>query len=379
MTPSSSTMVEAVPEGMVRGASEAVDALRAALRAGDVEAVQQRRWLAPRPPGERDLLSDMAAAEGIQTAVRRLSKFWQRTAVRREGVRAVSALEAEIYERLEMPGESLPIVTVVRRDAEELPWKIVCTNEARDERFVVWITVRGHAVDDVAWSRRAEAPGQLLMDDAVGVLGHPERGWLVHVHGPFVPLAWPDMLPGEGGRVLELAMALSAEGAGRPAQLRWIMQAAYAFMDELGGDMAYVPEQQRLILPDALIAAAGGTLLPRHAFRFWAGTRDVDDHVVTQGLGRLGLPEVEAPLDVLSRPELVRSTVERFGATLLASPHIPSLGTELVVGEECVVLVAGRRGPRRGTSYGRFGAFALAPTDNRMRRGSRTRMRIPTD
>src|SRR5690606_21345408 len=87
VTPSSSTMVEAVPEGMVRGASEAVDALRAALRAGDVEAVQQRRWLAPRPPGERDLLSDMAAAEGIQTAVRRLSKFWQRTAVRREGVR----------------------------------------------------------------------------------------------------------------------------------------------------------------------------------------------------------------------------------------------------------------------------------------------------
>src|SRR5690606_8870020 len=84
----------------------------------------------------------------------------------------------------EMPGESLPIVTVVRPDADGLPWKIVCTNGARDERLVLWITARGHTVADVAWSRRADAPGALLMLAEVVRRGHPERRALLQLARP---------------------------------------------------------------------------------------------------------------------------------------------------------------------------------------------------
>ncbi len=364
-----------VPPKSARGAATAVKALREALCRGDAQTAQALRWLAPRPPGERDLFSDMAAAEGLQTAVERLGRFWGGADTSLEWVRAVSDSEAEIYERLSLPGEQLPILSVVRRDHADAPWKVVCTNEAQDERFRVWVAVTTDELDDVSFSRRDRVPGDLLMDGEQGVLGHRAMPWLIHLTGPFVPTSLPDALP-VGSRVIELTVPLVPNGEARYPQLCWLLDAACHVLDQCGGEAAYLPDQHRMLLPDEMKAAASDSLLPRHRFNFWARTREVDEHVVTDGLGRMGLPELEIRLDVLNDAELSRAVVERFGAMLTATPHVPSIGTELLVGRECLTLVPGRRGPRRGTSYGRFGAFGLERWDP-SRRGSRTRIRIP--
>ncbi|MFK7987135.1 MAG: hypothetical protein AB8I08_14010 [Sandaracinaceae bacterium] len=366
---------EAVPSGVVRGAASAVQALRDSLCRGDAETAQALRWLAPRPPGERDLFSDMAAAEGLQTAVERLGRFWLGAETKLEWVRAVTEREAEIYERLGLRGEQLPIVSVVRRDDVDSPWKVVCTNEAPDERFRVWVTATAEVLDDVSFSRRDGVPGDLLMDGDNGVLGHRAMPWLIHLNGPFSPPSLPDVLPA-GSRVVELTVPLVPNGEARHAQLCWLLDAAGHVLDQCVGEAAYLPDQHRLLLPDEMRSAAVDELLPRHRFNFWARIREVDEHIVTEGLGRLGLPELELRLDVLKDATLSRTVVERFGAMLTATPHLPSLGTELLVDRECLTLVPGRRGPRRGTSYGRFGAFGLERWDP-SRRGSRTRIRIP--
>jgi hypothetical protein len=364
-------------------AVDAVRSLRDALRNADVEAAQAVRWLAPRPPGERDLLSDLAAAEGLSPAVRRLSRFWRRARVQLERVRPITPLEVEVYERLALPGESLPIVSLVRRESERARWRVVCTNEAYDERFGLWIAVTARSVNDVAWTRafteRHGARGELLMDGDGGVLGHPERGWLVHVRGPFVPPAWPAVLPGEGGRVVELGTALSPDPRDRRRQLEWMLQAARAFVEQLDGQAAYVPAHDKLILAQALAAAADGALTPQQTFRFWARLEEADGHVFTTGLRQLGLPEVEAPVDLRGSTEATARLVRWMGGMLLDTQVEPSLGTELVLGDESVLLVGGRRGPRRGRSYGRWGAVRLAGADAAFGRGSRTRMRVPDE
>lgn len=366
------------------GAAEAVQALRDAICDGHVEAVQNLRWLAPRPPGERDLFSDMAAAEGLNSAVSRLARFWRRADVRLERVRPIDGLEAEVYERLNLPGESLPIVTVVRRPSPEAPWRVVCTNEAYDERFVLWIAEHAERINDVAWTRRFTQRfahgGDLLMDGDSGVLGHPEQyDWLVNVRGPFAPRSWPETLPGEGGRVVELVAALTPDAASRHAQLMWLLESAEVFLDALDGVAAYFPVHKKLVVPQALAAAASGALTASQSLRFWSRLEENGEHVYTVGLRQVGVPEIEARLDLLETPDATRRLVRWTGASLLGNEGTPTVGTELVIGEESVLVVGGRRGPRRGRSYGRWGAIALVRSDPSLSRGSRARMRVPDD
>lgn len=356
-----------------------VVALREALVAGDVDRAQQHRWLQPRPPGERDLLSDLAAAEGIAPAVQRLSRFWKRAEVRLEQVRAIDGLEAEVYERLILPGENLPIVSLVRRDSERKPWRVVCTNETRDERFTIWVAVEADAIDDAAWTRAFAEPGELLMTDTGGVLGHPDRGWLVHVRGPHVPDAWPENLSGEGGKIVELGTALSPAPGERQAQLRWVLAAAATMLEQLQGTAAYRPAEGKLVLPPVLERVASGQMAPAQSFHFWARVFDLDGYVVTEGLHVLGLPELEAPADLRGDPASTRRLVEWLATSMTAASQMPALGTELVMGDETAILEVGRRGPRRGTSYGRWGAYRLAATSGSGKRGSRTRMRVPDE
>lgn len=362
-------------------AGEVVRALRAAMREKNVDAVQELRWLEPRPPGERDLLSDLAAAVGLETAIGQLARFWRCADVKPERIREIGSQEAEVYERLLLTGESLPIVSLLRREGPAAPWRVVCTKEAYDERFVLWVAVSDAPLDDGSWMRALAdrgGQGQLLMDGSSGVLGHPERGWLVHVRGPFVPTAWPPALPGEGGAIIELGSALSSTPEERREQLEWILEAAQVFLAELTGQAAYVPAHDRLILPQALAAAASGTLSPQQALRFWAGLEETDGRIHTGGLGQLGLPEVEASVDLLDSPDLTARLVRWMGAGLVAG-NAPTMGTELLVGEREVLVTVGPRGPKRGKSYGRWGALALVPSSVAFSRGSRTRMRVPDD
>lgn len=368
-------------ESVNHEALAAVRSLREALRSADVEAVQAVRWLAPRPPGERDLLSDLAAAEGISSAIHRLCRFWQQAEVRPERVRCITPLEVEVYERLSLPGESLPVVTLLRREAEDSPWRVVCTTEAQDERFTLWVAVVDAEVNDVEWTHAFTARhgerSELVMDGDVGVLGHPTRGWLVNVRAPFVPSSWPDALPGEGGRVLELSTGLSPDAEDRREQLGWMLQAARVFLEQLGGQAAYVPAHDKLVLAQALGAAADGLLTPEQMFRFWARLEEADGYIFTTGLRYLGVPELEAPSDLLSSVDATARLVRWLGGASLDASIAPCLGTELLLGEASVLLVGARRGPRRGRSYGRWGALALVRTEESFARSSRTRMRVP--
>ncbi|MGE0789969.1 MAG: hypothetical protein AB7S26_30120 [Sandaracinaceae bacterium] len=357
----------------------AVEGLRSALIVGDVEAAQSYRWLQPRPPGERDLLSDLAAAEGIGPAVRRLARFWRHAQVQLEAVRTIDALEAEVYERLTLPTGSLPMVSLVRRENLESEWRVVCTNEARDERFILWVSVPTRTIDDVQWSRAFNAPGALCMTDDGGVLGHPDRGWLAHVNGPFVPDAWPDNLPGEGGWLLEIAAALAPDAAERREELRWLLAAAANTIELTGGSAAYLPSEKKLLAAEAVRRASQGGLTGKQVLRFWTRTQCIDEHVSTDGMRLLGLPELEAPVSILGSAEATERLLMWLAAPMIEEGAVPPTGTELVLDGPVATLVAGRRGPRRGASYGRWGALAITLDPGAFPRGSRTRLRVPRE
>jgi hypothetical protein len=361
-----------------RAAAETVNAFRTALRSANLDAVQSFRWLAPRPPGERDLLSDLAAAEGVERAIRKLSRFWRKAAVRIERVRAVDALESEVYERVSLPGEALPIVTLLRRTTPEAPWRVVCTNEAHDERFAIWLTSESDNIDDVAWSflfgERYGGGAELIMDGETGVLGDPANGWLSHVRGPIVPRAWPDTLPGEGGRIVELKTALTPTAEDRWAQLIWILQTSAVFLAHGGGPAAYLPTHQKVVLARAIDHAASGRLTAEQTARFWARVETVDKHVVTSGMRQLALPEIEAPIEL---GDITPKLVGWLAAMLVEDGTLASHGTELALGDTSFVLGPARRGSRRGKSYGRWGAIRIARIDPSEKRPSRNRIRIP--
>jgi hypothetical protein len=380
VSPSPNARAEAAIDPSDRGAADAAQELRSALRKTDLERVQNVRWLAPRPPGERDLLSDLAAAEGIDFAIKRLARFWDRAEVRLERVRAISDLEAEVYERMSLPGESLPIVTLVRRASVEDPWRVVCTNEAHDERFAIWMASSKPAIDDVAWTRafaqRFGGGAELIMDGETGVLGDPEQGWLGHVRGPFTPRVWPAQLPGEGGTIVELTTALAPSSDDRREQLGWVLEAATIFLEHLDGPAAYFPAHDKMILPQGLESAVLAIVTPEQSLRFWARTEEIDGWYVTSGLRQLGLPEIEAPIDLTGDPKMTASLVRWFGARVVEHSTVPAPGTELVLEDRTFTVQLGRRGPRKGKSYGRWGALRIAPAEAWDRRGSRTRMRV---
>ncbi|MBX3276110.1 MAG: hypothetical protein KF729_38010 [Sandaracinaceae bacterium] len=365
-----------VPRGTA-GVIAHVEAFRAALAARDVERVQALRWLAPRPAGERDLLSDMAAAEGIAHAIDALSRFWRRAEVALERVRLVDDLEAEVYERLSLPAESLPIVTVLRRESADAPWKIVCTNEAYDERYVLWVPVAADAVDELALTSALPDGSELLMDGDAGVLAHD--AWLVHVRGPQVPPEWPADLPGQTPRVIELATALAADPTERREQLRWLLGCARALLGVVGGHALHLRRERRVLMPQAIDAILAGTATPAQAVRFWARIDRAEGFVLTDGLRLLGLPEIEAREDLLATPAATQALIAWLAERVTKAEHVAVLGTEIAVGERCLLVTGGRRGPRRGRSYGRCGALRLLDTEGTVRRGSRSRMRAPDD
>lgn len=368
-------------DGSAVGVIECVEEFRKAVVANDVDLAQSLRWLAPRPPGERDLLSDMAAATGIGPAIGQLAKFWRQAQVRTELVRGIDGHQAELYERLTLPNDSLPIVTLVRRDRTTDPWRVVCMQEASDERFVIWVAVHADEIDDVEVSLALpiDNGGQLIVDNGVGVLGHEERSWLAHVRGPFVPDRWPESLPGEGGRIVELSSGLSSDPKDRSDQLDWLLGTVRVFTETLDGAAAYMVPLKRVLMPAAIDAIVTGQASPSQALRFWANIEEGEGFVHTDGLRLLGLPEVEMRTDLFVDPALSRDLTTWLAEVYVSSRQLLALGTELVVGDESRILVAGRRGPRRGKSYGRAGAVRVAELSEFHVRGSRSRMRVPDE
>src|SRR5690606_30455407 len=184
--------------------------------------------------------------------------------------------------------------------ALDAPWRVVCTNEAHDERFTVWLgATRDQDIDDVAWTRaydeRFGGGAELLMTDATGVLGSADHGWLAAVRGPFIPLSWPRTLPGEGGALIELAAGLTPIGEQRRDQIDWLLRAAAVLLDHAGGAAAYFPAHDKLVMAGAVEAAVRGELRPDQGVRMWARIDEEDGHVDAIGLRPTGLSEVVAP------------------------------------------------------------------------------------
>jgi hypothetical protein len=377
-TPSSPDVTEAAETPEL-----AVAQMRAGLVERDADRVQAHRWLAPRPPSERDLLSDLAAAQGIGRAVRRLSRFWERANVLLERVRYVDGNEAEVYERVVLPGDTLAIVSVVRRESASAPWKVVCTNESHDDRVSLWLAVPSLTTDEHEWTQifarsyEDDAAELVIADDDSGVLGHPERGWLANVRLPFVPAEWPENLPGEGDRILEITQSLSERPDERRDQLLWLVRCSSVFAHLLSAHGAYLPLLKKLIPIPALALAAQSELDGPRRFELWARVERVQKHAVTIGLGQLGLPEVEVPDAVAG--DRSAAIAKWLGGLIAGGTFAPVPGTELVESQRTLQIVSGRRGPRVGRSYGRWGAVGVGPLDTRDRRGSRTRIRVPDD
>lgn len=367
-----------------RELSTAVDVVRAltsGLRAGNAEQVRRHRWGQPRPLGERDLLSDMAAADGLPRAVKRLSPFWRGTEIRFQGVRRISELEAEVYDVATAPrGEMLPIVSLVRRQSPGHAWQVVCVNESHHDRLTFWVTCDADVIDGRQWTEHfSDAHGagaELVMDGGEGVVGHPERGWLASLRGPFTPDPWPSSLPLGQTMVVELSLVLERHRNLRRDQLHWFARLADVTATVLRADTIFLPAHEKLVLPDMLWRAARRPLGPPETYRLWAQLEELHHHYYTTGLRILGLPEVEAPVSLLPQPERSRRLLVWLATELVGGKHPPAVGTEIRIGPTTLRVESGRRGPRVGRTYGQWGSLRIEPQGPSARRPPTQRLRF---
>lgn len=344
-------------------ALEAVHRLRLALRRGDSATVADVRAAVPRRPHERDLLTDLIDADGLEPAVRRLSRFWSHARVELELVRVVDADEVEVYERAVLPHEQLSIVSLVRREAGSRTYRVVCTLEARDERFEAWIVGRGDPLDDVAWSRsfagRFGADAELVMNGDEGVLGHPRAGFLAELSAPEECRRWPEALPGEGSPIRRLKFSLALEAERRRQQLEWALRALDVLADADGASAVYVPAHDKVLPVPGLRRATRDARSPEQRSRLWVAVRLVQGHWVTSGLSLFGLPELELEAGALGSG--ARPLLRSLAASLVRARTLP--WRDVLVEQDGMTfsVAPGRRGPRPGRSYGRWGAVRLVP------------------
>lgn len=336
-----------------------LNAFRRGMRRGDTTRVEAH-WVGPRIDGEEDLFSEAARRDGLDAAIVRVAPFWRGAHEMLESVRHVDDSEAEVYERVALRSEALSVVTLLRRDAED-SWKVVSSRRAPDDRFRIWLTCTRDALRERAWLDLVEAElGErpaLVREGSIAVLTHPMSGPLV-VRGPFVPEQWPEYVPGPAALMLELSARLPHESRARVEQLGWIVRVAHSLLETHGGSAGLLPFHRKLILPRPLRAATEGRLDSRGLFNFWARLRQVDGYLVSSGLEQLALPEVEVSLGAFGQRR-AQAIVRELGAQVVASRG--ALGPTVVVGDGRYQVIPGRRGPRAGESYGRWGSVGVAP------------------
>lgn len=357
----------------------AVQQLREALRGADGGAVGTLRSSRPRRPSERDLLSDLMDAEGVEEAARKLSRFWSKAEAEVEAVRWVDTEEAEVYERVGVGSQVLQTVSVVRR--EQQGWRVAFTHETRDERLRVWVPARHGTIDDSAWTRvfteRHGEAAQLVVDGPGGVLGHPERGWLAELTGPFEPSEWPEGLPGEGHALLQFELALSSEPEARIKQLQWALRIIDTFLDLQAGVAAYMPRDGKLLPAQAVRRAVTEGLSPDQVARMWVSIRQEGRFFVTSGMRLLAMPELELERGALGDEESERRLLRDVATRIVKAGTRPQVNARLDAQTRTFELVRGRRGPVAGQTYGRWGALRVVEVDPTKRRGSGVRLSDP--
>jgi hypothetical protein len=180
-------------------------------------------------------------------------------------------------------------------------------------------------------------------------------------------------MPGEGMALVQLDLTLSADPHEREEQRQWILQIADVLLDEQEGISAYLPDLGKLVPADAVHWAAHSVLSPSQRTQLWCGLELVGGYWRTSGMRLLGRPEIEIARGTLGGDAAERQVLRWLATRIEQSGTMPERDSWIELGDLALRCTAGRRGPRLGRSYGRWGSIQLTePT--RMRHSSGIRV-----
>ncbi|MEM9189158.1 MAG: hypothetical protein AAGF12_08275 [Myxococcota bacterium] len=384
MTPSRPTLAYVDAAGNVDTPEAMVAAFRASLRVGDVAGVTGRLAAVARRPAERDLLVDLLDAEGPQSAVERLQRFWCRTRSETVGLRSLGPISAEVYERVFVEGRDTPLEIVTLTRKINGSWQVVSSQNAPDyrPRLLVIRGTEGSPLDDVAFSRTwQEAHGdtaELVMMDGGGILGHPEKGWLGGVKGPapvgdVVPEAALEAIrdaEGEASVLFEVSADAAPEREEQIELLTWLTQVSLSIAEHTGATHVYSPGADRLIPRTVLADGFSSSEPPLHKLATtWARLHRNDEGGYTQGLHHFHCPEVEYLLEDWGGPgnsataDAAARCAISVATAFISGKLRGSVGTVVRASSVRCHLHESRRGSEPGLTYGRLGAVRLVPLE----------------
>jgi hypothetical protein len=349
-SPSPTTGNDPRPDGDVLAA---LALHREALRVGDAASLAGTVARGARRPSERDLLVDLIAAEGMEPAARKMSRFWANARTHTAAVRWISDDEVEVYEQLSLPGgpQELDVVTLLRR-IETGDWQVVVTQRApADVLRVKVLSTSPEPIRDGDVTRefteRYGRTGELILEEDIGVFGHPGRDWVASV------------TPASDG--VEIALVPGADVITRAGQLAWLARVVQILAEHRGADRIFVPAARKIVGRETISAVADSDAPTSRALLFaWAGLHRNDKVCYTAGLCSFGLPETMAAFDEWPDPQTTRKVVggAARGAVGGALKLIPSAVT---LGGYRTIIGPGPRGPTPGATFGRLGAISLRP------------------
>ena len=330
---------------------------RDALREGDAQAVEGTLARGARRPSERDLLIDLIAAEGAAPAAKKLARFWQKAQTEPVCVRVISPDEAEVYERLALPGaaQELDMVTLLRRD-DEGGFRVVVTQRAPADVLRAKILSNEAAFDDVAVTRdftsRYGRTGELILDDEHGgVFGHPVQEWVASVATV------------QGG--IDVALVPGPEPLTRSAQLAWLARVVNVLARHVHAPRVAVPAAAKIVGIEAFAAVADTDAISSRALLIaWAGLHRNANVCYTSGLGSFGLPEASAEFADWGGDESTTRKVVAAAARAGVGGSLKLQHSAVTVGGYRVLIEPGPRGPTPGRTFGRLGSVSLRPLRN---------------
>ncbi len=326
---------------------------RHALRVGDGAGVDRTLDHEARRPNERDLLIDLAAAEGVDSAARKLARFWRSAETQVQAVRVIAEREVEVYERVRLPDRhgDVDVATLLRRGRDGT-WRVVVAQRAPSDGLSVRLPAPSARLDDAEVTRallgRWGCRTELIVSGEDGVLREPERGWLAHVQRI------------DGG--YEVTLEPAEDEDARHAQLVWLARSVAVLGHHLGARRLWVPAARKVVGVEAF-EAIGAAAAPssKSLLLVWTALHRDAPLLYTAGLSAFALPELVTDLTAWNDERTARRLLSATALAAAGGGQTLRVGYGYAVGTRRVVLAAGPRGPAAGRSFGRRGALAIRP------------------
>jgi len=345
-------------------AMRALAELRAALERGDAEAVEPRLDLHAWGAGKRGLLSTLAAKQSVEDAVQQLAPFWQTADYEVQAARVVSPDEVEIYETVSHRNVQAPLQTLTLLRRRGGHWRHVTTADTPDEKLVATLLcphepfLTDEPIPD-ARLERGSGEGRWR-------LVHPEHDWRAALRMGPIPKAKaasddPELAPAlaRSKHMVSVALSPSTDPAVRHAQLVWFANAVAGFGWALDANRVFVPLCDHLLHRRALEVGDEPSVL--ELAKRYVVIRASDGWTGTRGMSHFMQPEIEARTMDWKDEAAAARVVDAAADALLSGEIELTVRTEAEVrGLRCWVDY-GRRGRRKGETYGRWGSVRLAP------------------